>query len=162
MIKQELKKPLSYISRELERFIEYTTSVSEELYDKYLKKLGLDSILQEMNTDLEELKKYNKETYKYIASGNVIGFTSGDGVSYHQVEYFEIIKVNEETDMILANVLTVMFGEFGNSIGYDSDHTVSLTDFIGMLDKKIHSTNTKENRPKFEEYKKFISGLHEL
>jgi hypothetical protein len=162
MIKQELKKPLSYMSRELERFIEYTSSISEELYEKYLKKLGLDSILQEMNTDLEELKKYNKETYNFIASGNVIGFTSGDGVSFHQVEYYEIVKVNEETENITANVLTVVFGDYTNSIGYESDVIISLTDFIGMLDKKIHSTNTKENRPKFEEYKKFISGLHEL
>ena len=54
MIKQELKKPLSYISRELERFIEYTTSVSEELYDKYLK-ISLPEMLLGLLLEMEFL-----------------------------------------------------------------------------------------------------------
>ena len=121
---------------DIKDLLDYTIDRLEGKQQDYISVDSLKNIRDKISEDLNKYSEEQKSKCEDLKVGNIIRITLSDGISYYQQDYYLIKRISLTT--IEADLISVMVGDYENSIKKEIDKKVKIDDFIKMYNRCYH------------------------
>ena len=102
----------------------------------YINIEDLKKAREQIEKDIDEFNKEQSESCPALKEGAIIRISGGDGISYSQRDYYNIKKVGNNN--IEYDLITVVHGDYGNSIKVDQKCKTKKEDWIRLYHRHYH------------------------